>query len=61
MYNPKGVTPLYKNMDNHTAFGKSRNQASTYSKDYRVMRAELVDYRELDSYRNKFKYVYSYT
>ncbi len=53
-------SPPCKTLDNYTSFGKSRLKSSTYSKDYQILKAELVNYKELDSYRNKFKYIFKY-
>jgi hypothetical protein len=47
-------------MDNHGLFGKSRFSSSTYSKDFQRFKTEMVDIRQLDSYRNKIKYLYVY-
>lgn len=37
-------------------FGKSRFNSSTYSKDFQRVKTEIVDFKELDSYKNKIKY-----
>ena len=55
LVNPKMINFNCKNMDNHTIFGKSRLISSTYNQDFQRVKTEVVDYKELDSYRNKIK------
>jgi hypothetical protein len=55
VYTPKTPEANYKKLDNHTIFGKSRQKSSTYSKDYQNIKAEIVNFKELDSYKNKLK------
>ena len=44
-----------KQIDTFATLNKSREISSTYSKDYQTLKTEIVNYKLLDSYRNKFK------
>lgn len=56
-YNAKKQNISCRNMDNHSFFNRTRDIGTTYNKDYSSQKTKLVDYRELDSYRDKFKYI----